>query len=381
MSLKVLHFCPFPNFSGLEQYALLMAVEQKKRGNAVGMVVLKGSKLAQDAEKSGLKVHVVDGSYGTVVLKYAQILRSESDLDIMHLHSSQDIDRISIAYLMMKLSRRAWKKPRTIQQNHIWIDHKKRDPVHWSTYKVLDEIWCSSAVAKANLQTLLPVRSDKIRVVNYGRDLRLENEFLSSQEARESLGLDPNGIVIGGIARIDPAKGIWEVLNASIECLREGLNFTLVLIGGPTEGFSESAEFFERVQNLVANLPPNLKDRIRLLGPIPNASRFLKAFDLYIQGSYKETFSLALLDAQLAGLAVLGTNSGGTPEVVRENQTGWLASPRSTESMKHAIKQALSDQFRWAGFGETARRRVQREFGLDQVMDRILKLYSEQLHQ
>jgi len=377
--MQILHICPLPLFSGLEQYALRIALEEKARGADVGFVALAGSELETHCQEAGLRVFIVDFNWSSSVWRastqYKDILSAHPELEVVHLHSSQDIDRIGLALLRCRLAGQA-RSPKIIQQNHVWISHSKKDPAHWLTHKILDEVWCSSAPAKRDIERFLPVPPAKVHVIPYGRDLKVVESFASREAARRELSLPADGVVLGAIARIDRAKGIWELLNASVELLKEKRDFYLVIVGGPTLSDPAAIRFAEEVEAFVAGLAPELKDRVRLAGAIANAARLLKAFDLYAQVAYKETFSLALLDAQLAELPVIGTDSGGTPEVVRENETGWLAKPEDTAALKAALDRALKDQARWARFGRAARARVERDFDMNVVVPTILGRYG-----
>lgn len=377
--MKILHFCPLPFYSGLEQYALMMALEQKKRGHEVVFVTQKNSVLEKECAKAGLNVELVDvykrkASWSSIA-QYRDLLTRHSDAEVVHTHTAHDIERFAMAYQFLRW-KKSWRRPFTVQQNHIWVSHGKRDPIHWLTYKVLDQVWCSSGPAKRDLERYLPVPKDKIQIIPYGRDLRIKESFLSRQEARAQLGLS-EGLIVGAIARIDKAKGIWELLQATLSCLKEGYDFTLVVIGGPTMSDPEAIAFSKKVEGFVSNLPEAFKSRVRLLGAIPDAAKYLKAFDVYAQASYKETFSLALLDAQLAELPVIGTDSGGTPEVVREGETGWLAKPESSKAFTDALRSALDAREWWKTFGKTARARVESSYELTHVMDEILARYKK----
>ncbi len=371
---QVLHFCPLPSFSGLEQYALKLAVESRARGVEACFVVLKGSELETECSKAGVPAFVVDFPYEKSLFsaagQYAKILRALPNLKLIHLHSSQDIDRIGLALLRVRV------RPKVIQQNHVWISHGKNDPIHWITHKVLDEIWCSSEKAREDLERFLPVPKSKIHVIRYGRDLNIVQTFSPRESARAELGLPSDALVLGAIARIDKGKGIWELLQASTQLMDEGADFHLVVIGGPTLTDPASIEFSKKVTEFVETLPPRIRERVKLTGGIPNAGRLLKAFDLYAQVAYKETFSLALLDAQLAELPVIGTASGGTPEVVREGSTGWLAKPEDIPTLKAAIKTSLNHRASWKAFGQRARARVEREFDINVIVPEIIRRYS-----
>jgi glycosyltransferase involved in cell wall biosynthesis len=389
--MEILHFCPLPLFAGLEQYALLMARLQKERGRDVGFVVLKGSILEREVPKAGIPIFVVETERApqpfSIAAQYKAILAQHPELKVIHLHSSQDIDRLGLASLMLRVSGQPL-RAKVIQQNHIWISHSKRDPIHWLTHRVLDEIWCSSEPARRDIVKYVPFPAERVHVIKYGRDVAaIEASFLSREAARAELGLPAVGsgaTVLGAIARIDRGKGIWELLNGALKVMKEQIDrgaltepdLHLCVIGGPTLSDPKAIAFSEQVNGLVAGLPPELASRVHMKGNVPDAARFLKAFDLYAQVAYKETFSLALLDAQLAGLPVLGTNSGGTPEVVREGKTGWLCEPEDTDSLAASLTRALNGRAHWQAFGTTAQERVRREFVMKTVMDEILAGYE-----
>ena len=381
MATTILHICSLPLFSGLEQYALRVAVEQKKRGHDVGFIALKGSALEHECAAAGIPTFLVDfnwqKSLWSAALQYRDIFARLGDsLQVVHLHSSQEIDRVGLAFLRGRLAGLPVGKPKIIQQNHTWISCSKKDPVHWLTHRQLDEIWCSSGQAQADLRRFLPYPSEKITVIHYGRDLSIVDTFTERAAARVELGLPVDATVVGAIARIDRGKGVWELINASVELMREGRDFHLVIIGGATLTDPAAVEFSQKVDAFVAGLPADLKSRVKLTGNIPNAGRLLKAFDIYCQVAYKETFSLALLDAQLAELPVIGTDSGGTPEVVRENETGWLALPENIESLKVAITRALEGRSTWQAYGKTARARVEKSFDINVVITDMLNKYE-----
>lgn len=375
--MKILHFCPLPLFSGLEQYALTLLERQTAAGASCAMVGLKDSMLHKECEKRGFDFHSVEFDFTKRSLfqarsQYLKILASNPDAEVLHLHTTHDIPRLALT--LWSSGRRVRK---VIQQNHIWISHTKRDPLHWLTYQVVDEIWCSSEPAKYDLFKFLPVPKEKIQVVKYGRDLSLRQRFLSRAEARSKLALPLDAVVVGAVARLDRGKGIDELLRGAIKVMQvTPSNWHLSIIGGPTLNDPHSVVFAKQLNEICRGLPTDLTNRIHLHGAIADAAVLMPAFDIYCQVAYKETFSLALLDAQLANLPVLGTNTGGTPEVVKEGETGWLCEPRSIDSLAATLKRALDDHGNWKKFGEHARNCVEQEFDLEVVVKDVLRRYD-----
>ena len=119
-------------------------------------------------------------------------------------------------------------------------------------YSLVDEVWCSSELARQTLISHLPVDGRKIKVVNYGRDISfLEKNFLSRDEARQKLKLPSRALVMGVVSRFEKSKGIQELLDASISLMSENPNLHLVVIGGPSPQNADAALYDEKIHHQV----------------------------------------------------------------------------------------------------------------------------------
>ena len=366
--MRIVHFSPRPSFSGLEQYVLQMAVGQKEVGHLVDVVARAESPLADRAEQAGLSVL----DLADVDLWHEKIAASE----VLHVHSLQDW-KLLFPWLH-------WQKfcglidTRVILQAHIWLENWRRDPWHWLLYRPVDEFWCSSTRAQRVLQKTMPLSDSRFRVVHYGRDVaRLRAGFLPRPEARATLQLPDDAIVVGAVGRIDPGKGTAELVSGILPLLSANANLHLVWIGEATADDPAAQTYWQNLRQTLAVLDPAQRARLHFPGNMPESFRLLKAFDLFALPSYKECFSLALLEAQAAALPCLGTDAGGTPEVVCESQTGWLFAPQSSLAVQDVLRRALSEGAAWSGYGERAARRVEAEFDWAKVREQIVLAYQE----
>ncbi len=376
--MEILHFCPSRSYSGLEQYALQMAADQVQRGKSVGFVVSPGSKLEEECHKHGIRPVLFDPYRPFGILRFwpsfARLLKTQDQLKVIHLHSTQELYHIFGPAL---LNRTLFNHhPKVILQTHIWINHKKRDPLHAMLYKIADEVWCSSEAGRSTLLQNLPLSDDKIRVINYGRDIEsMEGNFLSREEARKILGLPANSIIFGSVSRIEASKGVREFLEASLPLLQHNPHIHLAIVGAPSPHDFTAERYEKDLRSRATGLEPEIRDRIKFLGTVKDSYRYLRAFDIYVLPSYQETFSLALLDALLAGLPVIGTRSGGTPDVVREGETGWLCTPHDIESLSTKMRQALAQKQSWSSYGVAAAERVRTDFDQRKIFKQILDAY------
>ncbi|MDZ4675992.1 MAG: glycosyltransferase [Oligoflexia bacterium] len=382
--MEILHFCPSRSYSGLEQYAFQMAAEQKKKGKSVAFVVFPGSKLEEECKKAGLQVIPYDFHPALAPIKFwwklKRVFDSSPELSVIHLHSTQEIFHIYGAMIYRKFFRFAFKSvkpPKIILQIHIWLNHRKQDPFHTALYSLVDEVWCSSGSAKEALIKNLPVSPSKIRIVNYGRDIeKTENGFLTQEKAREELKLPQNVVIFGTVSRLEESKGIKEFLEGGIEFLRKHPQVHLAIIGGASPNNPEAEKYTQELNQMVDVLENANRSRIHFLGTVHDSYKYLKALDVYVLPSYEECFSLALLDAQLAALPVAGTQSGGTPEIVCEGETGWLFKPRDAKALNVKMEVALTIQDQWPTFGARAKARVKKDFDQAQIFDQILNYYK-----
>ena len=166
----------------------------------------------------------------------------------------------------------------------------------------------------------------------------------------ERPGICDNKLVLGIASRLDPIKGIEDLLDA-ISLLRDLPVHLLILGSGPSE---------EGLQKKTAEL--SLQDRVSFLGYQSNIPGWLKVFDIFVLPSHSENHSLGLLEAMRAGLPIVATDVGGNGESVRDRQEALLVPPREPEALAKAIRELASDPELRARLGQNARKRFLAEF-------------------
>jgi glycosyltransferase involved in cell wall biosynthesis len=102
----------------------------------------------------------------------------------------------------------------------------------------------------------------------------------------------------------------------------------------------------------------------------------LNAADLYVSSSVSEGISLTILEGMSAGLPVIATAVGGTPEIV-DASCGILVPARDGAALGAAIVALARDPGRRQQLGTAARARVLESFTLDRMVDRYRRIYEE----
>lgn len=210
---------------------------------------------------------------------------------------------------------------------------------------------------------------DRIEVVHNGIDLTTYRPARRGEreEVRARLGVADDAFVIGFVGRIEPAKGIEELLRAvNAVAERTRRHIVLVVVGEPSRWHTaeESASY-------VASLRKQAAVDARWLGHRNDVPELYRGMDLVVVPSqWDEPFGLVAAEALASEVPVVATRRGGLSEVltgplsVNLVDTSWRAIARG-------IERHIQDPTRGAWIGQQGRRVVLRDFEVAQAMERI----------
>jgi glycosyltransferase involved in cell wall biosynthesis len=115
---------------------------------------------------------------------------------------------------------------------------------------------------------------------------------------------------------------------------------------------------------------------VLLVGFRPDVLSLHKAFDIFVMSSVTEGLGTSLLDAMAAGKPVVATMTGGIPEVVVDEETGFLVPPRDHAAMAEAIVALLKDEALRRRTGEAGRARACTLFSAERMVQETLRVYQ-----
>src|SRR6185295_18623307 len=103
---------------------------------------------------------------------------------------------------------------------------------------------------------------------------------------------------------------------------------------------------------------PDLAGAVHMAGYRSDVRALLPAADVYASSSISEGVSITILEAMAAGIPVVATAVGGTPEVLPEESDGGILVPcRDPERLAAAIASLALDQRRRVAMSAAGRRR------------------------
>ena len=121
----------------------------------------------------------------------------------------------------------------------------------------------------------------------------------------------------------------------------------------------------------------NLPDiKLNIISNVPNASKYLKNFDIFVLPSIKEGLPYVILEAGLAGLPVIASNVGGIPEIIGNGKEGLLVPPANSEELAKAIRKLTDDKTLRENLAKNLNEKIQKEFSLKKMLEQTMSLYK-----
>ena len=229
---------------------------------------------------------------------------------------------------------------------------------------------------RADIMTAYPeIPAERIRVIRNGIDTT-EYRPDPNTEVLERYGIDLARPYVIFVGRITRQKGVPVLLRAASGLIREA---QLVLLAGAADTQEQLAEVTELVDGLRATrsgvfwIPEML--------PKHDVIQLLTHATVFAIPSIYEPLGIVNLEAMACGTAVVGSRTGGIPEVVADGETGLLVPAGEPEPLAAALNTLLSDPDRAAAMGQAGRKRAVAEFGWAAIAAQTADLYAELAHQ
>ncbi|MGW9112570.1 glycogen synthase [Microbacterium sp. NPDC055683] len=261
----------------------------------------------------------------------------------------------------------------------------------WIEREALTSADAVVAVSEGMRRDLLRVypelEPDRVRVVYNGIDLDGWRR-VDDGEAVRALGVDPDRPSIVFVGRITRQKGLPYLLRAA-RSLPAGVQLVLCA------GAPDTPEIMAEVEGLVAELRAE-RDGVVWIDrhlPRPELCALLSAATTFVCPSVYEPLGIVNLEAMACGAPVVGTGTGGIPEVVADGVTGAIVPieqvddgtgtpldpDRFVADLAAALTEMVSDPDRARALGAAGRERAEREFSWGAIADRTRALYASLL--
>jgi glycosyltransferase involved in cell wall biosynthesis len=347
---------------GGEEQAALLARGLRRRGHRAVILARHDGQFVQGMADEGFEVLGFRGN-GRSPMAFWQIraLLRRLRPDVLHYNDPHAVSAAGLASVGLGIGAR-------VAMRHVCF------PIRWTfRYRAFcDRVVCvSHAVAQTCRES--GISSQAVRVVHGGMD---PERWQAGDRARgrAALGIRDGQILLLTVAQLVQCKGHADLLEALRAVARERPEVQLALAGdGPLK-----AALLDQARRL------GIDSRVHFLGHRRDVPDLLAAADLFVLPSLSEALSVALMEAMLAGCAVVTTTAGGIPDLTGDNDAGgasvaWTVPPGDPPALAGAILEALADHPLRADRITRARRRALERFTVDRMVEATLGVYSEVL--
>lgn len=189
--------------------------------------------------------------------------------------------------------------------------------------------------------------------------------YSSAAERKRSLGMSETEPLIVLAGRLEPQKGHWVAIDAMISVLKEFPGAQMVFLG---EGSLHS-----QLEQLVQS--EHLGGNVRFGGFQRNLRDWFAAADLTILPSFYEGLPMTVLEALAEGCPIVATAVDGTPEIIRDGETGILVPAGDVVKLGQAICTMLRDREFARRTALAGQRDVLENYSVDKLLTRTQDVY------
>ncbi|MES2798706.1 MAG: glycosyltransferase family 4 protein [Bacteroidota bacterium] len=328
------YICGNDSWGGLEMNQLRNAQWMQLRGHQVFMLCLQGSIMEKNAIEIGVAVVHIEKHR-----KYYDFLKGRKLVKIIQNHSiSHLIVRATHDMSIAAFAKRTLKKKLHLSYfTEMQFGVKKTNILHTLRFRNFDLWSCPLNFLADQVRTMTHFSHDKIVVIPSGLELIHFQHDIDKSGARTQLNLPLNTVIFGLIGRFDAHKGQLLLLEAMKQCKRN--DFSIVFLGEPTR--NEGDDYFQQMKQFIDE--NELVNRVYILPFRKDIEVFYKAIDWFVMASKAETFGMVTIEALACGTPTLGSNAGGTPELLRQGDLGVLFEPLNSSDLALKIDEILDE--------------------------------------
>lgn len=279
---------------------------------------------------------------------------------VIHAHDPMAVSLVAMARQMSSATEA---RPLVVASRRVDFHLKRHAFSKWKYGHV--DVFIAASRTIASILEQDGIEADRIEVVHDGVNVG----YVDGQpavDAHAAFRLPQGAPLIANVAALAPHKGQKHLLAAMALVVRQIPDARLLVMG---EG-----ELGDALRQQIGAL--GLDRHVLLTGFRTDVLGLLRTIDLFVMSSVTEGLGSSILEAMACERAVVGTLTGGIPEVVDDGVTGLLVPPRNEAALAEAIVTLLRDDTMRARMGAAGRTRVMAEFSVDALVRGVARVYA-----
>lgn len=233
----------------------------------------------------------------------------------------------------------------------------------------VDAMLVNSRSVSTALRNMTLMRGKPIYAVQNAIDDQVKSDPQARQKLSAAYCIDPDGIWLGSVGRLDPQKRYDLLLRALALLCRQTRSFRFILIGdGPERANLESLTHELALQDVVV-----------FAGEIPEAASLLNAFDIFCFTSVSEGTPNAVMEAAVAGLPIVGWQTGFMNDLLDHGRVAWLVETGNLAAFCDAVFTLVQSPQLRDQYGKSARDHMLENFSVEQFIKQMTTAYTNLL--
>lgn len=240
-----------------------------------------------------------------------------------------------------------------------------------------DWILVPSRAVERVVSTYVPKMRHRIKTIYYGWDPSTHEGIIPADIGTE-FGIAAHKLIIGSVSTMTPWKGQDVLIDAFRLLYTENRQVHLVIVGGSQSNIKQDA-FEKLLHQKVAQY--GLQNAVTFTGWREDSWSFIRRFDIFVHVPTKpDPLPTVVLHASALGATIVGSATGGIPEIVVEGQSGLLVPPGNPEVLAATLKNLLANHDLRTQLGKAAYVRFRQQFSQQQMgygLEEVYRLYHD----
>jgi len=285
----------------------------------------------------------------------ARKFAKNNDFDLIHVHFPFPLALFGIA--MKRLS----KKPLVMTCHGSEVNMAKKNPVFRRIFKWMlgyaDSVTVNSTFMKNELSKIIPAK--EIKIIPMGSGIGEISEKSVEKEQKTKMNL----LFVGRLIEWKGAKYLIDAVK-----ILDPEKFELHIAGDGPE-----RENLEKIapQNVIFHGYQTGKNLEELY---QNADIFILP-SIVDDAGYTEGLGTVLLEAANFSIPVIGTNVGGIPDIIKDEETGLLVPQKDPEAISDAVKKLAGNPGLCATLVGNAKKHIEKSFSWETITEKFFRIY------
>ncbi len=364
MPLTVLQVASsFPRWGGTEIHILNLSEQLRLRGHHVTVACQPGRYVEARAKELGIPTTpaTTERLHDRQDMPALRRFLRDNRVDVLHAHWSLDMVVPPVAALLERV-------PVRVLSRHLPNSLRSRSGGWIYSNLLFSRV---VTVSESVRRTLIAsgMSAGRVETIHHGTDVEAFAATTQTvEESRRALGVPEGAVAVGIVGRVASEKGHGYLFEA-VRALGDRFRLCVVVVGdGPDDA---------KLRALAVEM--GIADRVVFAGFRADVNNAINGLDIVaVPSTWPEPCSAAIQQGMALSKPVVGTLSGGTPEMVVEGVTGLLVPVEDAGALAGALGALACDAPLRARMGAAGRARVGSLFTLSGMTDKVEALYRRE---